>query len=410
MREVVFCLILLAACFPTGMSTGFAQPAGAVADSRAQADKALLDIRHNMVLSQQRAAALADEVQSLKKDGKTLTEALIRAARAERAFGQEIRVSENRLAVLMNRRRVVKDVLRRRRGEFSEVLAALERMGLDPPPAILVHSDDALQSVRSAVLLGSVVPEIRARTEVLAFDLKKLETITQSVAAERLRLANALEKRQAEKERLSLLLAEKARLQKESEKNLIAEKEYNLKLAEKVQSLQDLLAELQRQSKSRKGAEARDRALLMQIQTDFAALRGLLPLPVDGRLVQAFGKSSQGEVIETDSGAVATSPVEGIVRYAGAFRSYGQLLIIDAGRNYHLVLAGLDRIDVAQGQLLLQGEPVGVMGARRVASSAAFDIGKSASMLYIEIRKDGKPVNPAPWWARRESGRNGNAS
>lgn len=402
--KAVHCLIALAVCGfsgVAGISAGSAQPAGSAADGRLPTDRALLDIRHNIVLSQQRAALLADEVRTLRKDRKTLTEALVKAAKAEREFGQDIRVSEDRLRVLVEKKHVVEKAFKDRRREFSTVLAALERMGFNPPPALLVHADDALQSVRSAVLLGSIVPEIRMRTEMLAADLKELEMITKSVRAEGKRLADAVENRQAEKKRLSLLLAEKARLQKESEENLVAEEKHNRELVEKAKSLQELFAELHRQSKLQTGTETRDRLSLMQIQTDFAALQGLLPLPVDGRRVQTFGQSSHGEVIETESGAVVTAPVEGIVRYAGTFRSYGRLLIIDAGGNYHLVLAGLGRIDVAQGQMLLQGEPVGVMGAQLVASTAAFDVGKSLPMLYIEFRKDGKPVNPALWWARR---------
>jgi len=397
------CLAALAAggCLSFTISTGVAGAADSAANGRLITNKALLDIQRNIALSRERAAALADEVRNLKKDRQTLASELVKTARAEREFGQDIRVSEGRLKVLMAQRHDAQEVLNLRRGEFSEVLAALERMGLNPPPAMLVRADDALQSVRSAVLLGSVVPEMRARTDRLVADLKELEAITKSVKTERQRLANAVENQQAEKKRLSLLLAEKAKLQKQSEENLVAEKEHNRRLAEKAKSLQELLAELQRQSTLQTDTGGDDSSRLMAVQTDFSAMQGLLFLPVDGRRVQAFGKSSQGEVIEAEPGAVVTSPVEGIVRYAGAFRSYGQLLIIDVGHNYHLILAGLGRIDVAQGQMLLQGEPIGIMGAQLVASSAAFDIGKSAPMLYIEIRKDGKPVNPAPWWARR---------
>jgi len=401
-RGKVHCLLMLvvgAAFAAAGLSAASAQSAAAAGSDHILSHQALQDVKHDMALSQQRAAALADAVMKLKKDRKTLTDALIKAAEAERAYGQDIRVSEGRLAMLLEKQSVLQKAFNRRRGEFSEVLAALQRIGLNPPPAMLVRPDDALQSVRSAALLGSVVPEIRERTDGLAHDLKNLETVTKSVMDERRRLAQAVESQQAEKKRLSLLLAEKARLQQKSEKKLVDEQEHNRRLAEKAKSLQELLAALQREEKRGKNTGAAGQ--LMLVQSDLTRLHGLLPLPVDGKTVQEFGPSSQGEMIETRPGAVVTSPLEGVVRYAGPFRSYGQLLIIDAGRNYHMILAGLGRIDVAQGQVLLQGEPVGVMGAQLVASTAAFDIGKSQSMLYIEIRKDGKPVNPASWWARR---------
>ncbi|MGO4839738.1 murein hydrolase activator EnvC, partial [Rhizobiaceae sp. 2RAB30] len=105
-----------------------------------------------------------------------------------------------------------------------------------------------------------------------------------------------------------------------------------------------------------------------------------------------------------------TAPADGSVLYAGPFRSYGQLLILNAGDGYHVVLAGMGRISVSLGQSVLAGEPVGTMGEARVASAAAFENGNTAPELYIEFRKDGKPVDPAPWWSERLSGRTGNDS
>ena len=99
-----------------------------------------------------------------------------------------------------------------------------------------------------------------------------------------------------------------------------------------------------------------------------------------------------------------------MVAYAGPFRSYGELVILDTGQNYHILLAGMDKINVTQGQFLLSGEPVGTMGIQQIASAASLDIGKSTPMLYIEFRKQGKPVSPAPWWVAGKSGRNQNDS
>ncbi|RCL02778.1 MAG: peptidase [Candidatus Tokpelaia sp. JSC188] len=395
------CLIVLS----TGKHLGFAI-SSSLADTVDSAvngrllitNKALLDIQQHIALSHKRVATLADEIGNLKKDQQTLGRELINAAKAKREFGQYIRISEGRLKVLVAKKHNLKKVLELYRGKFAEVLVGLERIGLNPPPAILVRADNALQSVRSAVLLGSVVQEMQARTDTLAADLKELEAITKSVKAEQLRLANAVENQQIEEKRLSLLLAEKAKLQQQSEKDFIVEKEYNRELAEKAKSLQDLLAEIIHRSEL---LTDKTNSRLLQIQTDFFAMRGLLSLPVKGHCVQTFSKTAQGELIETEPTAVVTSPVEGIVRYAGIFRSYGQLLIIDLGHNYHLILAGLGRIDVVQGQMLLEGEPVGIMGTQFIADSTAFNIGKSAPMLYIEIRKDGKPINPAPWWLQR---------
>jgi murein hydrolase activator len=143
----------------------------------------------------------------------------------------------------------------------------------------------------------------------------------------------------------------------------------------------------------------------------FTAMAGQLSLPVSGRLSARFGQDDgaggarMGDMVATHSGAIVTAPTDGAVLYAGPFRSYGQLLILDAGDGYHVVLAGMGRISVAPGQTLLAGEPVGVMGESRVASVAAIGGGSAGPELYVEFRKEGKPVDPAPWWAERVSGR-----
>ena len=138
-------------------------------------------------------------------------------------------------------------------------------------------------------------------------------------------------------------------------------------------------------------------------------------MPARGRILAGYGDEdslgdvSQGVSIVTRTGAQVVSPSDGWVVYAGPFRSYRQLLIIDAGDGYHVVIAGMDRVNASLGQFVLAGEPVGSMSAEpvRVAASVLSG-GKSQPVLYVEFRKDGKPVDPAPWWARRLSGRTGN--
>ena len=139
----------------------------------------------------------------------------------------------------------------------------------------------------------------------------------------------------------------------------------------------------------------------------FSEANGRLPMPAQGRQVLGFsektqfGGQSKGIVLETRQGAQVTSPCDGWIVYAGEFRSYGQLLIINAGGGYHILLAGMDRISVDLGQFVLTGEPVAVMGnGSHIAAILA--TGSSQPVLYIEFRKDGSPVDPGPWWAAGE--------
>jgi murein hydrolase activator len=139
----------------------------------------------------------------------------------------------------------------------------------------------------------------------------------------------------------------------------------------------------------------------------FASTKGLLALPVNGVKIREFGSSDgaggaeKGISLATRPGAQVTTPCDGWVVYAGPFRSYGQLLILNAGGGYHVLIAGMGRISVNIGQFVLTGEPVATMGTTsQVASILATNA--SQPVLYIEFRKDGTPIDPGPWWAASE--------
>ena len=401
---------------------------------RAQTAKELEDLTGQISLSSERVTALDNEIAALKKDQTTITAALIQSAKTEKKLSEDITGFSDKLSGLREREDSIKTSLKARRGALAEVLAALQRMGLNPPPAILVRPDDALASVRSAVLLGAVVPEMRQQTEVLIADLKDLTRVKTSIAEERSRLTAALSGQAEEKKRLDLLLAEKQKMQTTSEETRLAEQQRAEDLANRATSLRDLIAsmekDMQEVKKAADAASAQEQQKMaasqqraddfasnqsrLSAQVNFASLKGHLSMPAAGKLVKHFGDNDgvggmvQGDTLETAAGATITSPADAVVLYAGAFRSYGQLLILDAGNGYHVVLAGMNKINVSQNQFVLAGEPVGVMNKQLIASTAPVPMGNGAPMLYIEFRKDTKPVNPAPWWAERLAGRTAN--
>jgi septal ring factor EnvC (AmiA/AmiB activator) len=135
----------------------------------------------------------------------------------------------------------------------------------------------------------------------------------------------------------------------------------------------------------------------------FEAAKGTLRLPAKGREIKRYGDAesaggtARGISLQTRPEARITAPSDGWVVYAGEFRSYGQLLIINAGGGYHVLLAGMSRIDVSLGQFVLAGEPIAVMGNSGAPSQSGDD--NSRPVLYVEFRKDGRPIDPDPWWA-----------
>ncbi|MBZ9893002.1 murein hydrolase activator EnvC [Mesorhizobium sp. BR1-1-6] len=407
-------------------------------------------ISKEISLSSERLAKLAADIAAVKKDHASITAALIQSAMTEQKLGQDIEDIGAKLEGLKTQQQKIRASLMARRDVLAEVLGALQRMGLNPPPAILVKPEDALSSVRSAILLGAVVPELRQQTDRLLADLKEQTRVTASIEAERARLTAAVGEQTAEKKRLGMLLEAKQKLEADTQAQLSAERQHSEALAAKASSLKELIASLEAQAeRNRKAADAAKAAEAGQAGGDkaggdkagrdkagrdkaggdmtaslpvpeanrlaaaapFSALQGQIALPVIGRIKRRFGAEDGngavmlGDMVATQSGAIVTAPADGNVLYAGPFRSYGQLLILNAGDGYHVVLAGMSRISVATGQSVLAGEPVGAMGEARVASTSASKNGNATPELYVEFRKDGKPVDPAPWWADRFSGR-----
>jgi septal ring factor EnvC (AmiA/AmiB activator) len=393
-------------------------------------------VSKEITLSSERLAKLSADIATIKKDHASITAALIQSAMTEQKLGQDIEDIGAKLEGLKGQEQKIRASLAARRDVLAEVLGALQRMGLNPPPAILVKPEDALSSVRSAILLGAVVPELRQQTDILLADLKEQSRVTASIEAERARLTAAVGDQAAEKKRLGMLLEAKQKLEADTQTEMAAEKQRSEALAAKAGSLKELIASLEAQAdKTHKAADAAKAAEQKTADGDktaapaetaslpvpegnqlaaavpFSALQGQIALPVTGRIKRRFGADDGngavmlGDMVATQSGAIVTAPADGNVLYAGPFRSYGQLLILNAGDGYHVVLAGMSRISVATGQSVLAGEPVGAMGEARVASTSVSKNGNATPELYVEFRKDGKPVDPAPWWADRFSGR-----
>lgn len=342
--------------------------------------------------------------------------------------------------------------LKERHAKIVTLLAALQRMGRNPPPVMATPRKDALEMVRSAMLLSAAFPELRDKALALGQDIEDLARVIAEAGAKRDQVKADLARLGDEKTRLSGLLAEKKEALKSwqpeiaevgREMNAVstqaADPNQLIDQATKVVTAKTGLGAYDAALRSGLGAPAPpagkeappqtkgvevaavaprppsvvelapiggprgDRAGRMKPARPFHLARAQLPLPAQGRRVIAFGdktkggKSSNGMVIETRVNAQITSPCDGWILYAGQFRSYGQLLIINAGDGYHVILAGLSQIDVQPGQFVLAAEPVGTMGGGPAGSRNQSE----TAVLYVEFRKDKHPIDPNPWWVAK---------
>ena len=369
---------------------------------------------------------LKADIAAIGQDRTKLNEQLISVAAQVRDVEGKMADTEGRLRPLDARELQIRASLETRRDEIAEVLAALQRAGRRAPPALLVRPEDALQSLRTAMLLGAVVPEMRARAASLASDLGELVSLRKNIAEERDRLGTDRDRLNGDRTRLAALVQERQKQQSDTEKNMEAERQRAVALSKQAETLQDLIAKMEQDVKAAAKAAAaaelqgtpaalngkpnlgalKDPARLSPAIA-FASAKGLLPNPVNGTRIRGFGSSDgaggqeKGISIATRPGAQVTTPCDGWVVYSGPFRSYGQLLILNAGGGYHVLIAGMERISVTIGQFVLTGEPVATMGTTsQVASILAAS--SSQPVLYIEFRKDGTPIDSGPWWAASE--------
>ncbi|WP_046867685.1 murein hydrolase activator EnvC family protein [Microvirga massiliensis] len=402
----------------------------ATAEEKARREQELKSLEEALANNEEARARLEKELAGIRGDRTRLNQALIDAAARAQEAEERIRALEQRLTTLSASETAIRRSLESRRGVIAEVFAALQRMGRKQPPAVLVRPEDMLAAVRASILLGAVLPELRAETETLAVDLGELVRLKEAINTDRVTLRTEIAGLLEEQQRLTGLMDERQEQLQEIERSMGSERERAAELARQTGSLKELITRMEHEiaaarqaaEEARKAAEAqaaavrerfaqaafRDPARLAP-KIPFVEARGLLPKPVSGEVVREFGASdgyggtTRGVSFVTRPKSVVVSPTDGWVVFAGPFRSYGRLLIINAGGGYHLLLAGMERIAVEVGQFVLAGEPVATMGQASPVSPAAGALETTEPVLYVEFRKDGGSIDPGPWWAKPHS-------
>jgi septal ring factor EnvC (AmiA/AmiB activator) len=399
-------------------------------DEKAEREADLKALQEALAASAEARRRLDAEIDAIRTDRAKLNEALIGTAERARVTEDRVRALELRLQNLAASETAIRRSLESRRDVIVEVFAALQRMGRRPPPAVLVRPEDMLEAVRASILLGAVLPELQVETQTLATDLGELVRLRNAIAKDRATLDGEAAALKAEQDRLAALMAARQGRLTEAERSAGTERDRAADLARQAGSLKELIERMERDiAAARQAAEEARKAEEEQLRQSrnrfaeaafrdparlapkvaFAEAKGLLPRPVSGDIAREFGASdgyggvTRGISIRTRPKAVVVSPSDGWVAFAGPFRSFGRLLIINAGGGYYLLLAGMDQINVEVGQFVLAGEPVASMGQTSSASPAAGAVESSDPTLYVEFRKDGGSIDPGPWWAKSQS-------
>ena len=390
----------------------------------AQAD--LEAVEASISLSQERIDELKAEIIAMEGDRTRQNAALIAAAQRVKLAEIEIADVEERLSDLIVRELEVRGRLDGSKAEIANVLAALERISLNPPPALIVDPADALGSARSAILIAAIVPQLRARADAVTADLTALTDIKAAALAEEATLRANYAVLEEEQLRIATLIAARRQGIETRTAELVAEEAEAIALAQQAATLKDLVTSLsERVTSVSTAAAAADAAIdpdapvmtAEAIQTAFAdsartepavpfgVAKGWLTMPANGVNVVDFGANdgfggiSQGLSIVTRAEAQVVAPADGWVLYKGPYLNYGQIVILNTGQGYTALLAGLETITVDIGQFVQMGMPVGTMGSRTIGRTVTTSAGADQPTLYIELRQNNEPLDPTGWWA-----------
>ncbi len=359
---------------------------------------------------------IAEEVNAAIAAQEEISARLIDISRKAQAQEAAISDSEAELNRLNAEQVSILAKLGEKQDVLSELLAGLQRLEQNPPPALVVEPHDVLGALRGAMMFGAIVPELRAEAEALATDLARLDVLKaavrtrkQVVSAEIASLANL-------EIELKALIERKKELVASSSRQLTGERERALALANQARSLQQLVTSLAaeraraeamraRQIAEEEAEQLRRDAALQAPRMDFGQAKARLAYPAQGQILKNFGDKDglggtlQGLVIATRKGAQVIAPADGKVEFAGAFRTYGEVLIINPGGGYHVLLAGMEKITAGTGEFLRAGEPVGQMGNGPSSVTLLGDVVKDGRpVLYIEFRNKSDAIDSGPWW------------
>lgn len=390
-----------------------------------EAQAELQGVDADLVLSKDRIEQLKKEIADMDGDRSEQNAALIAAGQRVKLAEIEITASEEKLHDLIERETDLSAKLDDEDEGIASLLATLARISRNPPPALVVAPTDALGAARAAMLLSEVLPQLRDKAKEVTADLNELGAVRQQAQEEndtlkanyavlfeeQLRIATLIEARKMGLSRAGSDLSTQEAKVKELANRSASLNQFIDNLSARIAADPNAVTTIKTTPPARTPEEIK-LALADTSRTtpafDFPSGHGLLARPAAGVTVidfgadDGFGGKAQGASIVTRADAEIVSPSDGWVLYKGPYLNYGQIVILNPGDGYSILLAGLETIDVDVGQFVLLGEPIGNMGLRTVGMAVTTAAGSSRPTLYMEIRQNDTPVDPALWWRNED--------
>ena len=354
--------------------------------------------------ARQHYAALKGNAAALEKEMGGLQEKLVSLADKQKQREQKLVQLEARQAELMARVDEQQVQMQSQRKDVSRLITSLLKLSQVPPGAVVAMPGSIRQTLLAATLLQSTTQELQKRTAALSVSLAALQEDEFALERTHEQLVKERDAVVSNRKDLSSKIAERGVMQKKLGDEQSSEKSRIDKLAQQSASLQQLMKKLEEERirSERAAKKAREKAQQEALKNARPVPRSLPSapsaplstgtLPVAGSITTRYGQSvagnrSQGLTIISRSNAQVVAPHGGEVIFTGPFMDYGRMVIIRHNGQYTSLLAGLSTIQCSLGQKILTGEPIGLLGTGNDGNSR----------LYMELRQNRQPVDPAPW-------------
>jgi len=342
-----------------------------------------------------KAKALESERAKVRKDVSLLKKTLAKNARQTQGIETDLTALEIETATLTKRAETLTVQMEEGRTQYAELMAALQRIEASPPPSLAITPNNAKRASDAGQLMMTISEQLKKRAEALSLSLKALDVTQSQLALKKTDLSAMRTRLESEMKTVNVGLTKKSKLEAKlvDEKKSAAEEAD--RLAAESKSLRDLIAKLESEAvkvvpRTKPGRKAAEKLVLPKGTKRFADAKGGMVQPVSGRLLKSYGRGEKGQTYVGRPGGQIIAPYAGRVEFSGPFKNYDNVIILNVGDGYFVLLTGLNDLYVDAGETVRRGEPVGKLPVQK------------GPELYIELRRNGSPVNPKPWLAAQD--------
>lgn len=361
-------------------------------------------------------AKIEKERSAARSDITRLQSQLVTLGAQAETYEKTARAADARLAALSIDEAKLEAQIYDNRQDLYDLLAALQRIERNPPPSLATRPDDSRAAAQAALLISTMTQRLRDKADELARQLDELQEVRADIQIEQDGLAKTEVKLSQKRSEIGALIKSKKEQEAKLGAQSVAAQKRAQGFADRASSLRELIARFESDANAAPRIKPERRRpqggqiseggvpvprlkpetgsapqpLIIPDTRRFADARGKLRTPARGKIIRKYGArgsdgdKAKGVTLSTRRDAQVLAPFSGRIEFAGAFKNYSRVVILNVGDGYFIVLTGMSESFAQKGQMVLSGEPLGRMG-------------NNAPELYIELRKNGTPINPIPW-------------